>query len=403
MEHSIHSVSASTQQSVLIVQRSSNLDGSAFSGLLLADGLREAGWETHVAFGLEGPIIERYEKSRHNTYVVPHKNWLRRKGTPQFVKDVVLEVRKAAAFCRLIDAIQPDVVYLNTAVSLAGAVAAWAHRCAVVWHLREMFADVGGEMHAPQWALPIVRGVFRGLATRLVANSEAAAINMLGENALNHVEIIPNAVRTRFFREGRSRPAARQALQLPVEGMIIGVPGTFRPVKGHDFFFRAAESLLREDSSLHVAVTGGVDSPHARHVLQQVGNIEVATGRVHFLGWVEDIPAFYRTCDIICIPSRSESFGRTVIEAFAVGTPVVATAVGGLQDIVTDGKTGLLVPYGDLEALVRALRRLLDTPHLRQRISTRALQVAEKKYHERVYKRRVAALTASVLEDGHYM
>ena len=63
--------------------------------------------------------------------------------------------------------------------------------------------------------------------------------------------------------------------------------------------------------------------------------------RIHFVGWVEDMPAFYRACDMVCIPSRAEPFGRTAIEAFAVGTPVVATAVGGLQEIVEDERTGL--------------------------------------------------------------
>jgi len=72
-----------------------------------------------------------------------------------------------------------------------------------------------------------------------------------------------------------------------------------------------------------------------------------------------------------------------------------------LQDIVTDGKTGLLVPYGNEEALADALRRLLDDPELRQEMKTRARQVAEKKYHERIYKERIVALTKEVVTNGH--
>lgn len=380
---------------ILIVQHSAALDGSAHSGLLVANGLREAGWATHVAFGFEGPIIERYAAGGHHTHVVPHKNWLRRKGTPQFVKDVVLEARKAAAFSRLIDATQPDVVYLNTAVSLAGAVGAWIRRRPAIWHLREMFADIGGEMRTPNWALPLVRSVFQRGATRLVANSRSTAENLLGEHATHRVSIIPNAVRSDFFEEGRSRDKVRRDLQLPANEFILGIPGTLRPMKGHDFFLRAVEPLLAENPSLQVALTGGVESRYAQRLIRKVSTM-AGGNRVHFLGWVEDMPAFYRACDLICVPSRAEPFGRTVIEAFATGTPVVATAVGGIKEIIDSGTTGLLVRYGDATALREALRRLFDTPHLRQKMSERARQVAEKKYHEQVYKNRVVSTAREV-------
>jgi glycosyltransferase involved in cell wall biosynthesis len=104
------------------------------------------------------------------------------------------------------------------------------------------------------------------------------------------------------------------------------------------------------------------------------------------------MPAFYRACDLVCIPSRAESFGRTAIEAFAAETPVVATAVGGLQEIVTDGETGLLVEYGETEELAEAMGRLLERPDLREEMAERARQVGEMKYHERVYKVQVANL-----------
>jgi glycosyltransferase involved in cell wall biosynthesis len=96
----------------------------------------------------------------------------------------------------------------------------------------------------------------------------------------------------------------------------------------------------------------------------------------------------------VCIPSRAEPFGRTAIEAFAVGTPVVATAVGGLEGIVADGETGLVVPYGDEEALGKAIRRLLDAPDLRQTIAASARLVGREEYHEDMYKGKIAKVAA---------
>ena len=97
----------------LIVQYSGNRSGSGLSGLLLANGLRETGWQTHVAFGFEGPMVGKYEEAGHISHLVPHKSWLRRKGTPQFLKDLILELRKAWSFIRLIDRVQPDIIYLT--------------------------------------------------------------------------------------------------------------------------------------------------------------------------------------------------------------------------------------------------------------------------------------------------
>ena len=304
---------------VLIVQRSSALDGSAHSGLLLADGLRKAGWDTHVAFGFEGPMTERYAAAGHEVSVVPHKNWLRRTHAHQFAKCVWNEWRRAEALERLIEERCPDLVYVNTVVSLAGALAARRTDTPCIWHLREMFADIGGEMQAPGWTVPLVRWMIRAHADRLVANSEATARNLLGERA-EAATVIPNAVGVAFFEEGRSQQEAREAFDLPEEGPVVGVPATLRPVKGHPFFFDAVAPLLRKRPELRAAVTGkGTDAFTAR-LEGQIQDLGIE-GQVEMLGWVEDMPAFYRACDLVCLPSRAEPFGRTAIEAFATGTP----------------------------------------------------------------------------------
>ena len=380
------------QRSVLIVQRSSALDGSAHSGLLLANGLREAGWATHVAFGFEGPIIERYAAAGHPTHVIPHKNWLRRGRSHQFVKDAYIEWQKANAFESLMEEVAPDAVYLNTVVSLAGAVAARRRGVPCVWHLREMFAEIGGEMHAPGWAIPVVRWVIRRHADRLVANSTATAHNLLGDSA-SDVTVIPNAVRSDFFDEDRPQAEARSVFGLTTDAPLIGVPGTLRPMKGHPFFFEAVAPLLRVKEELRVAVTGEGEADFTRQLKEQVRDLGIQD-RVTFLGWIEDMPAFYRACDLACVPSRAEPFGRTAIEAFAVGTPVVASTVGGLQEILTDGETGVLVPYGDETALADSLRRLLASPDLRQKICANARREAEEKYHEHKYEERVKLLVS---------
>jgi glycosyltransferase involved in cell wall biosynthesis len=92
-----------------------------------------------------------------------------------------------------------------------------------------------------------------------------------------------------------------------------------------------------------------------------------------------------------------------VIEAFASGTPVVATAVGGMREIIEDGTTGLLVPYGAAEELAEALRIVLDAPELRHKMSHHARQDAEAQYHEAVYKERIVSVTNELIRNGYHL
>lgn len=375
----------SSQQSILIVQRSSNLDGSAFSALLLADGLREAGWETHIAFGFEGSIIPRYKKAGHRTHIVPHDNWVRRGHSLRFVRDVVTEWNGARRFGSLIDTIHPDLIYVNTIVSLAGAVAARRRGVPCIWHVRELFADVEGEMRSPQWVRPLIPLILRHYGDKIIVNSKAVARNVLGARSEEKTIVVPNAAGKEFFDNPMSPAEACRHFGLSPEASIIGVPGTLRPMKGHEFFLRAVAPLVRKRTDFIIPITGGDQTAYAATLRALIQDIDLGIA-VRFLGRVTNMPAFYRACDLVCIPSVAEPFGRTVIEAFASGTPVVATAVGGMKEIIDSGKTGLLVPYNDEEALASSLRHLLDAPDLRQKMSAKACQVAEEKYHESVYK-----------------
>ncbi|MGZ4396312.1 MAG: glycosyltransferase family 4 protein [Gaiellaceae bacterium] len=109
--------------------------------------------------------------------------------------------------------------------------------------------------------------------------------------------------------------------------------------------------------------------------------------RVEFLGALgrDDVLALFRRADAAILSSAWENFPHTVVEALAVGTPVIATAVGGVPEIVTDGENGLLVPPGDPPALARAIRRFCAEPELRERLRAAAVPSVERFAPEHVY------------------
>lgn len=381
---------------ILIVQFSARRDGSAMSALLLADGLREAGWETHVAFASPGPMEAAFEERGHTVSVEPHKNWLRAKSNQGFLRNVLRERQAVPRLRARMERVQPALVYVNTGASVAGVWAARKAGVPVLWHLRELFDDVGGELVAPSWLRAPLRRAIAAWPDRLVANSQAVARNVLGPRA-GRATVVPNAVHDAFFTETRAVEQARSALGLPVEGSIVGVPGTLRPMKGHAFFFRAIAPLLRGRPGVSVAVTGDTAGACGASLLRLVDDLGLGA-QVHFLGDVEDMPAFYRASTLVCVPSRAEPFGRTTIESFAVGTPVVASAVGGILEVVEDDVTGRLVSYGDENALAGILRYLLDAPDHRVRLAETARRVAEDRYRASTYTNRLRQLVLRSLD-----
>jgi glycosyltransferase involved in cell wall biosynthesis len=239
----------------------------------------------------------------------------------------------------------------------------------------------------------LLRRSFGTLPAAVACNSESVARSLLGP--AHRARIIANAVEDRFFDERRSQEEARRDLDLPADGLIVGVPGTLRPMKGHRFFFRVAARLAGQDRPLLFAITGGGEPVFVDPLKQEVESLGIGE-QVRFLGSISDMPAFYRACDVVCVPSESEPFGRTVIEAMAAGAPLVATAVGGIRETVRAGETGLLVAYDDVPALEAALTRLLRNPSERERLRAAARRDAEARFAPAAYKRAVCELVESV-------
>jgi glycosyltransferase involved in cell wall biosynthesis len=144
-----------------------------------------------------------------------------------------------------------------------------------------------------------------------------------------------------------------------VTGTIIGTAGRLVPLKGTLYLLRAFAMLRAElpDLVLEIAGSGPEQSMLEREVqLLGVG------GKVRFLGWVEELAPVLARWDVFVLPSLEEGAPGAALEAMAAGLPVVASAVGGIPELVEDGRTGLLVPPRDSLALADRLRVLLLDP-----------------------------------------
>ena len=188
-------------------------------------------------------------------------------------------------------------------------------------------------------------------ATKVVANSAAAHTVLLGEGLSRaSAVVIPNGVDAGAYADTPVGVRARRS--------VITV-ANLRAEKSHDTLFAAAEELAAEFPDAHYTIVGA--GPR-RAELESVVRARGLEGVVTFLGHRDDVPGLLAASDVFVLPSRSEAFPNGAIEAMAAGLPVVASAVGGLLDLIEPDRTGVLFPAGDASALAAALRRLFTDP-----------------------------------------
>ena len=177
------------------------------------------------------------------------------------------------------------------------------------------------------------------------------------------IEIVPPAVEHAFFAPG-DRNGARRAIGLPADRPVLLFVGRLQPLKAPDLAVRALAGLTAHRDALLVIVGGasGIDGD-----LDASRRLAVGLGVDDRVRFVAPLPhhilsSWYRAADVVIVPSRSESFGLVALEAAACGIPVVASAVGGLLNIVHDGVTGLLVDGRDPDRYSRAIEQVLGDP-----------------------------------------
>jgi glycosyltransferase involved in cell wall biosynthesis len=204
-------------------------------------------------------------------------------------------------------------------------------------------------------------------ATKVVANSPAAR-RILEREGLTpaSIAVIPNGVDLAAFPERKPASTVRRFITV----------ANLRAEKNHETLLAAAAALQRAYPDLEFQIVG--DGPRRRQ-LEQLAR-DRGLSRVAFLGHREDVASLLAAADVFVLPSRSEAFPNGVLEAMAAGLPVVASAVGGLLDLIQDGRTGLLVAPGDPEALAAALRSLIDAPERAAAIGRAARADVQQRY-----------------------
>lgn len=385
---------------LLFVANVSDLYGASRSLLRLAGQLAKDGHQVAVILPAEGPLRERLERagvetSIHSDLPILCRRTLRTpRGCLQLLR------RLASSTVRLIGYIrahQPDVVHTNSAVILSPGLATRFCGKPHVWHVREFLSGAG-----PVW--PLYQWFMHVFASVIVCNSEAVAGQFHGRIRRRKVAVIYNGIpEEEIAPAGADRIAAFKRKYSLAGSPLVGVVGRIHlEQKGQDVFVEAAALLAARFPDAGFVVAGSAypgNEEHARRLNRLVAERNL-DGRVAFTGDVDDIALLQSALDICVLPARKpEGLGNVLIEAMALGKPVVGTATGGIPEIIEDGTNGFLVAAGDADSLARALERLLADPELRRRMGERGRERFENRFAFPACHSKLVSLYRSLAKD----
>ena len=362
---------------ILYINNSADLYGASRALLRVLVPLRDRGYEPVVVLPERGPLQARIEKIGMQVIVDPGL---------AIVDRAALKPLHAFAFCfgfplsvlRFFNLIRREriaLVHTNTAVMPSPALAAWLAGVPHVWHMREIFDEfrTGWKFY---WRY------LHAFSTRIPCMSEAIAAQF------------PNRAKTCVLFDGlpleeyprspsNSRAEAKAYFQLGA-GPVVGCVGRIKFVrKGQEVLVQAAALLKQRGLTakyLFVGAPAPGNEEHGEQLRQLIYDLGLDADVV-MPGELADPKPAYAAMDIFVLPSvQAEPFGLVVLEAMAMGCPVVSTAVGGPLSIVAEGETGFLVPPGDAVALADKLEVLLRDAALRERMAAAGRERLETKF-----------------------
>ena len=217
-----------------------------------------------------------------------------------------------------------------------------------------------------------------GWAKRVIVLSNVIARHMIEDFAVPHdrIRLVPRSVDLERFKYLDPKSKRKEEFN-------VGIIGRITPLKGHLHFIKAMARISRTVPRLKIWIVG--DAPASKEAYKE--EVQVLVRRLglwhctEFLGTQRDIPGILAHLDLVVLATTThEAFGRVVVEAQASGVPVVATKVGGVIDIIEDGKNGLLVPPADHKSMADAIMRIYEDTQLAQTLAENAYVKIKEKY-----------------------
>jgi glycosyltransferase involved in cell wall biosynthesis len=298
-------------------------------------------------------------------------------------KEMALWMLKSLAFpallIREIRSRQAEIVHVNGLYGIRAVAAAKIAGKRVVWHLVST--------NYPKFLVWIWRILLSKAADVTIFVSETTSRFYVGKRSLRRSErIIFEAVDTGEFSRERVRlkdvEGTRSELHIGKEERIVLFVGNLNRSKGVEILIQAFSMLPRADPQVTLVISGQAIATQIgyREFLEKKVNDLNLGRRVRFVGRYPRLRELLASAEMLVVPSLAEGTPAVIMEAMSMNVPVIASRVGGISELVSEGRTGLLVPPGDVEALKGAIRFMLDNPEVRESMGKMARVTAIERF-----------------------
>jgi glycosyltransferase involved in cell wall biosynthesis len=369
------------KKNILMLHGSSDLYGASKIFVTSIEALLECGHNVLVVLSEEGPLSEKIREMGVDVEII-RLGILRRKyfSAAGLVNRVRVLHAAYKALCRLVDDKSITHIYSHTLAVLVGSFAAYKKELPHIWQLLEI-------IETPKWFFRLM-----SLIVNRYGGEVIVASNAVRDHWKRHVDSAK--LHTVYYGIDRSKISSdesnlRGELGLPADKLIIGMVGRVHYWKGQDYFLRIAGALACEHNNLHFVMIGDA-FPGYEYLYDEIGKIiqeENLKNKVTDLGYRTDIYNLIKGFDIFVQPSiLPDPFPTVILEAMAVGLPVVATSLGGAKEMVTNGETGYLIDVGQAEESAKSILKLVLSEDDRVKFGLRGKELIDKKFTLSRYK-----------------
>jgi len=369
--------------------------GAQHDTIMKCAALVKAGHEVWLAHGpIYGPEGSLRDEALASGATLVQIDPMRRAILP------VHDVATGLALRKLIRRVRPDIVHTHSSkAGIVGRAAAWHCRVGAVVHTIH-----GLPFHERQNRLVhrMYVGAERWAAKRChrmigITQAMCDAFAQHGIGRPEQFEVVPDGVDiSRFTPSPDARGRIRSEFGIPIDAPLIGLVARLDPLKGHDDLIVCLHRLRQTHDDVRVIFVG--DGWDRRRLDQNVRR-EGQHDRVIFTGLLSQdrVGDMMNALDVMALPSYQEGQGLVLVEALLCGCPIVAYDVGGIGEACIDGKTGRLVPMGDRDALLDALRWMLDHPDERGQLARHGSEYVRERFDQSILVKKLHRVYEGVL------
>jgi glycosyltransferase involved in cell wall biosynthesis len=242
-----------------------------------------------------------------------------------------------------------------------------------------------------------IRLIYSFMADRVITVGGSTRQYMIREKGIppDKVMTIPTGIDLSMFDAEEVQGDLRQELGIPSQAPVFGTVSVFRRLKGHQVLLEATPEILRAVPEARLLLAG--EGPQEKNLRKKIEELGIGKS-VLMPGFREDVPRVLNTMDVFVFPSLQEALGTAILEALAMRRAVVASRVGGIPEIIEDGKTGYFIDPENSTDIAEKVIHLLKNPELRLQMGDRGRRFVETHYDHRLMVRRLEDLYRELVE-----